>query len=184
MKKLFYVRHSLKEGDVISAEGLVKAKELGMRFSETVTDLFHGILVRTAQTLIAVMTGMGKFCENTTLHPVIEEIGTQDLFDEMVTPAFKEARKTASSNLEALMMENIEVSNFPFFLHNSGAGVEKMFSMMSDGGVGLAIGHDPIISLATEHFGLKLNGYQMKELEYIIFTEENGKITAEFGWDN
>ena len=176
MKTLIYVRHSLKDGQVIGIKGIELAVKKEPQAQ--ITDLFHGIFVRTAQSLIAAVTNPGNLVNDATLHPIVEEIGTPEQFAEIATVAFKDAVKTGKSNLEAAKL-TMDL-NFMSFLKKSATGVEKMFEQTEDNGTGLAYGHSPVIEAAAEYFDCNLNGRQLKECEYLVFIQDDdGKITVQ-----
>src|SRR4030042_2505928 len=85
MKKLRYMRHSLKNGEVISMEG----HEFAEKHTPPgdYTDLFHSQFLRTLQTLRVIIHALG--CE-AIIHSPIEQTGTSSLFRLMATPKFQE----------------------------------------------------------------------------------------------
>jgi len=174
MKRLRYVRHSDKEGDLISAEGLERARKEAP--DGLYTDLFYGPVYRTLQTLAAAMTVI-EFTVTPRLHEPIEEIGTNELFGRVAVPKFRENVSEGLSNLEAVDITHPEemISQLEF---DAAKGVEKMFAEMPDGGFGLAYGHDPIISLAARYFNAD-EVRSLKTLEWIdFFMNDEGEITV------
>lgn len=192
MKKIYYFRHSKKNGSIIAEEGIILAVESAINVQEIqFTDLFHGILIRTAQTLIAIITGLSCRLKGTKLippvegaklHPPIDEIGNQEKFDEIVSDEFRKLTKEGKSNLEALR-KTLSPEKFQKFLEWAAEGVKKMFSQM-EGDNALACGHSPVIEAAAEYFTGEEDSYQPKECEFYEFVFHNsGDITVVI-WKN
>lgn len=188
MKVLYYLRHSDKEGQIIGRDGLdLVAKNVPTSFEkivdgtlgsgvdaearvETFTDFFHGLILRTAQTLLAAVTAKGM---KGTVHPPIGEIGTDELFTEWKkTCKFGEEGKT---NLEALQ-EGLSPKAFEEAKANAKKGVEIMFNQMT-GDTGLAYGHSPVVECALMACGYNSVKLKLDSLEGAIFVQdEDGNI--------
>ena len=171
MKRLRYVRHAPKDGQIIGQGGLDLAQEKAPE--RNYTDLFYGPLYRTVQTILAAVASFG--CK-ARVHEPIKEVGTDELFTKMVTPRFKEAVKSGLSNLEAINKVH-NAHQLRKWEEMAAQGVQRMFDLISEDGHGLCYGHDPVIPLAARAFGL--HSRSLNELEYIDFKQDNsGKITA------
>jgi len=174
MKRLRYVRHAPKDGQIIGKKGLHLAQVKAPAGSYT--ELFYGPLYRTLQTILAAVASLG--CK-ARVHEPIDEIGTDELFGKMVTQEFKEAVKSGLSNLEAIDKVH-DAHQLRKWEKTAGIGVEKMFDLMLEGGHGLCYGHDPVIPLAARAFGLH-SVRSLNELEYIDFQQDHsGEITVFF----
>ena len=149
MKKLYYLRHSLKDANNnISPEGIELAKDQGRAFfnaSITLNRWFFGPLIRTHQTGEAFLVGY-------TTAPIkgqqIGPIGDDEFFKPIVTDEFKAAVKSGKSNFEAVL----DVHNgrdVDLWKEMAFAGVKLMFDVMEDGEVAVAFGHSPMIELAA-----------------------------------
>lgn len=184
MKTLYYRRHSTKGGkdNTIGRSGLDFARRQGqLAFVEDIhfSRVFHGPLIRTLQTAYAFAEGLtGGNHRIPELMPVVQEIGTEELFNQITTPEWREATKT-NSNLEA----TIKVHNrtMPEFIRTALGGVEKMFRMMDEDDTAVAFGHSPVIELAAAAPYLAAERtmpkvyYVLGEMEGLIF-EEDGII--------
>lgn len=155
---------------LITQEGLdqIQKQVIGEPLSKDYTDLFMGPLYRTPQSELAEIAAIG--CK-ARVHFPIEEVGTDEAFDEMVTPEFKDLVKNGATNLEALQ-KTLDPEIFKKKCADFSGGVEKMFSLIQKNGVGLVLGHDPIISMWAINYGYT-EARSLKELEYIIFAQNS-----------
>jgi len=170
MKRLRYVRHGDKEGQLIGQEGLDSTQKKTPKGNYT--DLFYGPLYRTLQTILAAVCSFG--CKARVHYP-IEQVGTTDLFTGMITPGFKETVKRGSSNLEAIDKVH-KSSQVKKWEKMAAQGVERMFDLIPEDGHGLCYGHDPVIPLAARAFGTE-DVQSLDELEYIDFIQTDaGRI--------
>lgn len=185
-KKLVYRRHSTKGTDnLLTPEGIALAVAEGRKAAEERfkdcegwhdesphTPFFHGPLARTAQTALAFSTAWPDI----TPMPAVVEIGDDNLFGEMATPALRDAVKAGASNFEAVLAVHGKDKAREW----GGAAVDglmKMFAAMEDGETAVAFGHSPVIELAAWWVA----GTQMLEshtrlgdMEGIVFIEECG----------
>ncbi len=174
MKRLRYVRHGDKEGQLIGQEGLDLTQKKTPKGNYT--DLFYGPLYRTLQTILAAVCSFG--CKARVHYP-IEQIGTTDLFTGMATPGFKETVNSGSSNLEALDKVH-KPSQVKKWEEMAAQGVKRMFDLIQEDGHGLCYGHDPVIPLAARAFGAK-DAQSLDPLEYLDFQQDDsGEITVIF----
>ncbi|MBI2607809.1 MAG: hypothetical protein HYW51_03205 [Candidatus Doudnabacteria bacterium] len=165
MKTLHYRRHSLKDGNYISAEGLRLAFREGALCGVIHHKVFHGPLVRTAQTLLSFLQGRTG---NSMIMPIIEEIGNDTIVAAMVNDAFKAAVKEGLPNIECLRRahDNDKLAQFAASaLH----AVVKMFDRMNEGDIAVAFGHSPII---TPPEGWDKLG----ELDGLVFVQDAARI--------
>lgn len=164
-KTLRYVRHSLKEGAIIGEKGLAYAAEKAP--AGDYTNLFYGSLYRTVQSVLAVIAAVG--CQpGTKVHAPIHEIGTDELFTVMVNDLFKAAVKSGKTNIQALYESGHSEGKLAEWANDAINGVKIMLLLVPDGGLGLALGHDPIIPLATIALGYE-GIPSLKEMEYLDF---------------
>ena len=184
MKTLYYRRHSIKDGpnNTIGPEGLELAQSEGEHagnIGEEYYWMFHGPLIRTAQTALAFLSGLALGSRTLTLipipMPIIEEIGTDELFAKIGTPECHAAVKSGMSNLMATLTTHPDVVGE--FITTAMAGVKKMFSMIDDGPPSIAFGHSPMIELAA--YGIDKSQYTLGELEGLVFIQDdNGDIAV------
>lgn len=183
---LRYYRHSLKTADNnISEEGLELARTKFQPLAEGPFQVgFYGLLIRTRQTLEA-MASVQEFA----IHSApINAIGDNELFGSMVNDAFKAGVKDGKSNIEALVAAHSE-ERIAEWSRLAATAVEEMFAVMRNRDLdcviatihenrGIAVGHDPMVSLAARYFGWN-EAPSLKECEYIDFVcDEVGVIRA------
>ncbi len=174
VKKIRYVRHSIKDGanNTIGPKGIayVQEKAIGAKY----TDIFYGIY-RTVQTALAYICQVG--CQpGVRVHTPVAEIGTEELFAIMVNNGFKAAVNAGKTNIEAVYMAGHTGEQITIWANDALTGVKKMFDAMPDNGFGLALGHDPIIPLATIALGYE-GIPSLKEMEYLdFFLQDDGSI--------
>jgi len=169
MKKLRYFRHSDRNGQFVTPAGLKRAKrELPI---EPYTDGFYGPLIRTAQTLLAFAEALNW---NIRVHEPIPEVCSESMETEADTPEFNAAIESGLSNFDAV------ISVFPRKIilgweYTAAVAVIGMFSRMKDGGYGIAVGHDPLISLAAHYCGWG-KAHSLKTLQYVdLVQDQNGQ---------
>src|SRR4051812_24081326 len=107
-KVLYYRRHSKRmvssDGKVspyIGLEGIDLARREGYIWdhSETLNypeKIFHGPLVRTAQTALAFTLPLK--IQNLQIMPIVEEIGTEEMMKQIGTPEFQAEFKANGGN--------------------------------------------------------------------------------------
>ncbi|MFH1900181.1 MAG: histidine phosphatase family protein [Patescibacteria group bacterium] len=181
MKTLIYWRHSDKKGEVISQEGLdaaqIKAQDTLKKYS--ISHVFAGALVRTWQTLCAIMGSLGIIAK---VHEIVTEIGDNDQFQNWKNAGAKFGSGTSNLNAARQLPKSI----FQQVCKNALEGVEKMFATMNELETGLIVGHSPVIEMAALAAGLDLNATQLETNEYIIFekmsedpfNDKSGQIIA------
>lgn len=162
MKTLHYRRHSTKGTDNnLTDEGIVRAILEGLKAGEQripgsgndidgphrlIYDrLFHGPLIRTAQTALVFCHGLNYIPKPM---PVIPEIGTDELFMEIATPEFREAAKKGASNFDATLNVH-DVSWCQEWAVQAKEAIRAMFKFMRNGEYAVAFGHSPVIELAA-----------------------------------
>lgn len=165
MKKLRYYRHSDRKGQFITPAGLKRAKrELPI---EPYTDGFYGPLIRTAQTLLSFVEVLDW---KLRIHEPILDICSEALEAEADTPEFIAAVESGLSNFDAAI--SVFPSNIIFRWEAIAVeAVMEMFSRMKDGGFGIAVGHDPLISFAAHYCGWG-KAHSLKTLQYIDFVQK------------
>lgn len=181
MKTLYYRRHSIKDGaveDTIGAQGLALARSEGEAQEWQINRIFHGPLVRTAQTALAFSVGYIPSLPTLPLPqvmPVVLEIGTEELFREMATEQFRAAVKAGQSNFQALFVAH-PVEKIEKWADKALTGVNSIFDQMENGRgneVAIAFGHSPVIELAAWDLGnfqdLPQDYQRLGDLEGLIF---------------
>lgn len=173
MKTLILLRHSLKDGpnDTIGPKGLKLAWEQGLNAKEIRPEvIFHGPLVRTAQTALAFCEGLGYVPRIT---PVIYGLGDSTLFAEIATPEFRTAAKSTSFFRATLQTHGVEKTKI--WAELGLQAVKSMFEQMDDDENKLAIGffHSPTIELAAWACGVEQSGIddwdKFSEMEGLTF---------------
>lgn len=181
---LRYYRHSLKTTDNnISPEGLELARAKFEQLAEGPFQVgFYGPLIRTRQTLEA----MAEVKEFAIHSAPINAIGDNELFGSMVNDAFKAAVKDGKSNIEALVSAH-NPEQIAEWSKLAASAVEEMFAVMRGREMdcviaiihewrGIAVGHDPMVSLAARYFGW-IDAPSLNECEHIDFVcDEDGVI--------
>ena len=115
--------------------------------------------------------------KNTVLHDPIDGLGSQELFDKMITPELRETVKDGKTVLDALMFCHDD-ETLEYFERAGKKAIEEMFDLMEKGQHGVGIFHDPTIPFTAIHFGL-LDARSLKSMEAIIFRlYDNGSIVA------
>jgi len=182
MKILYYRRHSLRNGDYISPEGLHLALKEGALSDVIFSEAFHGPLVRTAQTLLAFLMGTSIEC---TIHPVIEEIGTNDVLTSMANEAFRLGQGQDLPHLTCLRAAH-DQATYDKYAATARLAVRKMFDAMEDGSFGIAFGHSPMIELSATGLEAHPEGKlpegwdDLKEMDGLVFVQhDDGKLIVE-----
>jgi hypothetical protein len=148
MKTLHLRRHSTKDGsqNTIGEKGLKLASIEGERADTTVyTRVFHGPLVRTAQTALAFINGLNY---GLAPMPVVFGLGSDALFAEMANEAWKVAVKGGARNFEALLVAH-PINQVKIWAMDAKAAVEQMFAAMEDDETAIGFFHSPTIELAV-----------------------------------
>ncbi len=182
IKRIDWRRHGKKAGDFISAEGLDLARREGeIAFggnSFYYDKLFHGPLVRTAQTSLA-------FCESQAdaprTMPIVMEIGNPKTLGDMVNDEFKKAQAEGLSNLECLKRAH-DTYRVMDFGSEALAALTGMFEAMDDHDDAIAFGHSPVIELAAMGFDELPEGWdKLDELDGLTFEQDTDghiRVTA------
>lgn len=191
MKTLHLRRHSMKDGanDTIGPKGLALAKAEGekktglgvhevgdgpdaMYVNNAYARIFHGVLIRTLQTVYGFAQGLGY---TPTLMPMVKGLGDQATFVEMVNDAFKSAVKDGKSNLAALGHAH-SATRVSSWAKEAVDALESMFDQMTDDEVAIGFFHSPTIELAAANcvtFGTALpKGWDdLKEMDGLVFVQ-------------
>ncbi len=178
MKKIRYMRHGDKNGQNISAAGLQQAgKQVDLT---NVTDLFYSDWARTAQTLLAALAShchKQRTGYEIRVHEAVAELGNEEMFKTLSTPAWKNAAAQGHDGLATFMIAFETEEERKPIRDWAISGLIKMFAQMPDDGYGLAIGHDPIISLCA--MACDATGRSLQPLEYVDFIQDDeGNIRA------
>jgi len=192
MKTLRYRRHSIKDGlvkDTIGEKGIALAIAEGQKDGDNdifPDHVFHGELVRTAQTALAYTYGLESGVKPMQ---VVPEIGSQTLFSELANDALRQAVSDGASNFEAVIKAHgVDVAKV--YAANAADGVVAMLEACDDDDVAIAFGHSPIIELAAwalTGFGTLTDELsKLSDLEGIVFQMDDegdveviGKIAVE-----
>ena len=180
MKTLHYRRHSKKDPDnTLSRGGIHLAVQEGSKaWHYNYRHLFHGPLVRTAQTALAFCKGLGYVPE---IMPVVHEIGTDELFAEIATSEFWRAVEGGASYFQALLVAHDE-TKAQEWAGPIAESIHKMLDDIDDNQTAIVFGHSPVIELAAWIIlGFKLpEGHdRLDEMEGIVFaTDDVGKICS------
>lgn len=178
MKKLHLRRHGKKDGpnDTIGPQGLEQTRREGVeavRNGNSYQRLFYGPLVRTAQTALAFLEA---FMRPPITMPVVQGLGDDALFKEIVNDTFKRAIAAGQTNLAATLMAHPSERCTIWQMH-AGAAVEQMFDALGEGEMGLGFFHSPTIEMAASSFGFVVTDLKLAELEGLEFTQDaNGVV--------
>ena len=188
-KQLIVMRHGdkAKASDVqkelgitaeqITPEGFERARDLGLKLIDTyglTTDLFHSHELRTAQTLLSLMAG--GCAGGARLHGVVNGLFNSRMLEKLDMKVFGAAMTKGVTNYEATIAATTP-RDLEALCIECGEAIVEMFIKMT-GDVGLAVSHDPIITLAGERHGWK-NPHSLEPLGYLVFTlKDNGEITV------
>lgn len=174
MKKLYYFRHSTKDGanNTIGPKGLALARKVGDWLYDNNEEglefdcVFHGQLVRTAQTALAFTAGYGAVGD---IMPIVPEIGDDELFKQMTAPSQFRTLASAMGNFKALLQchEQTRCGEWTYLAFSA---VEKMFDAMNESEAGVAFGHSPMIELALAKI---LHTTELPD-EYLTFGDMEG----------
>jgi len=177
MKIIDYLRHSYKDGNNISAQGLTAATQAGRECFIQYEYAVGGNESRTWQTLCAFFMG---YCHSVTLLTPIAAFGDSSLFKGWLDRGFGDAVKQTGSNINGIH-RILPKNEFEEACANALDGVREVFRQMNYGTACLAFGHSPIIELAVIGAGMKLEDVpSLKELEGLRFTQhDDGEITVE-----
>lgn len=174
MKKLYYFRHSTKDGanNTIGPKGLALARKVGDWLYDNEEDLefdrvFHGPLIRTAQTALAFTAGYGAVGD---IMPIVPEIGNDALFAEMVKPSQFRTLASVMGNFTALIQCHERSLVETWAVDHALKAVQRMFSAMEKGETAVAFGHSPMIELAVSALA---GNFELPE-EYLICNDMEG----------
>lgn len=160
----------------ITPAGFNEAKEVGhaLHAKYDITDIFHSPELRTAQTLLGLMAG--GIGAGATIHGVINGLFNPAMFDKFDMDKFKAALKAGAKNYGA-MLQATTPENLDALRQEIGAAITEMFDKMI-GDMGLAVSHDPIITLGAEYHGWE-NPHSLEPLGYLVFQQaEDGTISV------
>lgn len=155
MRRLLLFRHSIKDGirkDTIGPKGFALAVAQGETFvDEKFSPVAHGPLLRTKQTLLAMLAPQGRFTDPEDVLE-ITELGTGDLFSIMTAPQSFRSLAKERGNLLALIESHPELT-VRDWAHDAVKGIETLLEFTGQDETTLAIGHSPIIEMAVWHAG-------------------------------
>lgn len=181
MKTLHLRRHSIKDGanNTIGTKGLQLAFEEGIiahLAGSRYKKLFHGQLIRTAQTALAFCQGFGYV---PAVMPVMDGLGDDALFAEIANAGFKAAVASGLSNFAATRQVHGD-EQASIWAHRGCGAVETMFFSMNDNEVGVGFFHSPTIELVAWHYGAEhseIDGWdQLKDMEGLVFACDDSRI--------
>ena len=127
-------RHTDDDDDVLSADGVRQALEIGAELSGDYEVLVSTGAQRATQTLACFLAALGQKVPG----GVVVEAGLRSQMEDRWQAAYQEA---GSAELDALRAADPELVE-----HDSGtlgAALRKVFDRLSDGGRALVVGHSP-----------------------------------------
>lgn len=186
VKTLRLYRHSIKDGENISPEGMGMARQLGVQVNGeglfTISHLFGGPLSRCWQTATAFVGGYAEYGLQASIatHPPMLGLGDEGMFKEIVNDEFREMVKGGASNLDALL--SVHLDRRDCLIEGAMSAVEEMFSLMVEEGEVHAAGffHSPFIELVAFHvLGTLHKGFnRLSELDGIQLYRDFGGNTV------
>lgn len=177
-KTLDLFRHSDKtpDGKHISYQGMELANGIGGNYDTPVHHVFCGPLVRTRETLVAMMVLNTGF-ENAEIHEPIDGLGSDELFKSLVTDEARTAIKGGKSSMEGVL-DNCDERVLADFENGARDALKQMFGLMADDQHGVGIFHDPTVPMLAKFLGME-DTRSLESMEAIRFTlDEEGEITA------
>jgi hypothetical protein len=186
VKTLEIYRHSLKDGkakNTVGPKGLALAKAQGdKRNGEDAfcyEAAFHGVEVRTAQTLLAFISAADEDNFLPEIMPAVEGFGSDALFADMLKPPeFRDIAKGVGTFRALLTCHPFE--RVKAWAEACYAGLVEVFAQITEGEVGLAISHSPTIELALWHAGgfadLTDKYAVLKEMEGVLLEQDDDGV--------
>lgn len=172
MNWIRYYRHADKDGEVISPEGMKIARQIECT-PRGYTDVFYTDVLRTAQTIMAMLTNPLFSAKDICIHS--QPIGMKKHIGGMDMSRLMDVVKNDDyfqAILDACTQPEIEALG-----ETAGNDVRDIFEQMN-GDTAIFVGHDPVVSLAGMHFGWE-NPRGLKPLEFIDFAlHDDGNITV------
>lgn len=175
-------RHSTKDGavpDTIGPKGLALAKSEGEKDRRLpIQYLFHGPLVRTAQTCGAYIMAQA---DDAQWMPVVPGLGDDALFAQMVTDDFRAEVKKGQTNFAAVLAAHGDLV-VKTWAETCAMSVRTMLDLMDERAMAAGFFHSPTIEWAAwainEFKDLLPELTQLGDMEGIEFEQdENGLIT-------
>lgn len=179
MKTLYYLRHSIKgitpeTEKYIMRKGLNLAAKLIPKIlgNNIPIHFFHGIEIRTLQTLAAAIITRGW---GGIIHSPVLEIGgdvTYDRWEELGV-------NFENEELTGIEMAKVGLgNNYDKEVNYCGSAISNMLNLMNENETGLAIGHGMILEMALEAHGYPAlaEKLELNELEGAVITEEQEEI--------
>lgn len=191
MKTIVMIRHGFKteDGKHITKECREEIRRNGINgvFSNTVTRIHEGsacIITReTVTPFIEHVQNKGIHIKNPILR-ADPRFGSDELVAKMVTPAFKEARKSGKSNFTALK-KTATPKNFARWSSEAYQALLDLFNQLEEDDVCLSATHSPIIEMILKEYTAQLwqvpSDFQIKELQGIKFQAVGSAIFSAKG---
>ncbi len=193
MKKVTFIRHGRKDGELIAADQLTEIQNNGINglngFLQPGQEIVIGLgseLVRTQQTIEAFQAYMEKngFIPAQILAPE-KRFGNAELFNKMVSNEALMAEVKISGwysalcSLEPKLLESIQEDQF--------SALQAIFEVIKDNDVDITIGHTPMIELLAIYVDAKDSFFRnksfgipeslsLKELQGVEFSQDNDDI--------
>lgn len=162
-------RHTDNDGDVLSAEGVEHAVEIGGRLPGGYALLVSTGAQRASQTLGCFLAGLGQKVPG----GVVVEEGLRSGVEDRWRAAYQEA---GSGELEALRSADPELVEDDSA--TLGEALRRVFDRLSEGGRALVAGHSPTNEAAV----LGLTGEAVSPIskgEGVLVVEEDGRFRVE-----
>jgi hypothetical protein len=141
-----------------------------------VDHMFWSPLTSTIETAIAMMVNNKSF-DGAMLHDPVVGLGTPEALNLIGTEKFRDLIAGGLTKLEALLIST-ESNIIKAIAEETEEGLQRMFTQMSDGELGVGVFPDPFTFLAAKRLGLK-NTRVLFWMEAIVFVQDDdGNITA------
>lgn len=176
MKKLRLFRHSLKTGEFISPEGfaLIEQKKDGYFSCDK---MFVSPYTRTIQTASGILAASNQ---KTTKIIQVDGLMAEEAVKILLgnPEFFAPYRKNSEEEIYNLLDIYFKQDEIKHMERICSFAITKCFSQMRHGEQCLAVGHNPLITLAANYFAKTRRFGNLKELEYIDFFKDDNVIYA------
>ncbi len=168
MKSIVLVRHTANDGDVLTAEGVANAVDLGARLNGGFSLAVSSGAQRATQAIGCILAGLGE--------PVPGGVVVVNALRSAHEDRWREAYRTAGAG----DLESLRAADPELFATDSAAlaeGLRIVFSLLPEEGRALAVGHSPTNEAAVYGLtGVVID--PMGKGEQVTVVEDDGAFSA------